>query len=104
MERSKNRKVFMGAVGEVFFYINSLNFNLRRVFRKQDALKGNQDRCLLGSLLEKGTDTSIKGRTQHDCIGESASRSLINFGVSNDNLNKYLISCVKCISNFLMKV
>jgi hypothetical protein len=35
---------------------------------------------------------------------ECASRSLVNFGVLNDNLIKGLISCVKCISRFLVKV
>jgi hypothetical protein len=29
---------------------------------------------------------------------------LVDFGVLNDNLIKDLISCVKCISMFLMKV
>jgi hypothetical protein len=29
---------------------------------------------------------------------EGASRSLVDFGVLNDNLIKGLISCVKCIS------
>jgi hypothetical protein len=28
----------------------------------------------------------------------------VDFGVLNDNLIKCLISCVKCISRFLMKV
>jgi hypothetical protein len=31
---------------------------------------------------------------------ESASKSLVDFGVLNDNLIKGLISCVKCISRF----
>jgi hypothetical protein len=35
---------------------------------------------------------------------ESASRPLMDFGVLNDNLIKGLISCVKCISRFLMKL
>jgi hypothetical protein len=35
---------------------------------------------------------------------ESASRPLVDFSVLNDNLIKGLISCVKCISRFLMKV
>ncbi len=35
---------------------------------------------------------------------ESASRPLVNFGVLNDNLIKGLISCVKCIRRFLMKI
>jgi hypothetical protein len=35
---------------------------------------------------------------------ESAFRPLVDFGVLNDNLIKGLISCVKCISRFLMKV
>jgi hypothetical protein len=35
---------------------------------------------------------------------ESASRPLVDFGVLNDNFIKRLISCVKCISRFLMKV
>jgi hypothetical protein len=37
-------------------------------------------------------------------VNESASRPLVDFGVLNDNLIKGLISCVKCISRFLMKV
>jgi hypothetical protein len=37
-------------------------------------------------------------------VSESTSRPLVNFGVFNDNLIKGLISCVKCISRFLMKV
>jgi hypothetical protein len=37
-------------------------------------------------------------------ITESASRPIVDFGVANDNLIKGLISCVKCISGFLMKV
>jgi hypothetical protein len=44
------------------------------------------------------TSTTKKGEI------ESASRPLVNFGVLNDNLIKGLISCVKCISRFLMKV
>jgi hypothetical protein len=35
---------------------------------------------------------------------ESASRPPVGFGVLNDNLIKDLISFVKCISRFLMKV
>jgi hypothetical protein len=35
---------------------------------------------------------------------ESAFRSLVDFSVLNDNLIKCLISCVKCISRFLMNV
>jgi hypothetical protein len=35
---------------------------------------------------------------------ESASVPLVDFGVLNDNLIKILISCVKYISRFLMKV
>jgi hypothetical protein len=35
---------------------------------------------------------------------ESTSRSLVNFGVLNNNLITCLISCVKCINMFLMKV
>jgi hypothetical protein len=35
---------------------------------------------------------------------ESASRPLVDFGVLNDDLSKSLISCVKCISRFLMKI
>jgi hypothetical protein len=35
---------------------------------------------------------------------ESASWSLVDFRVLNDNLIKELISCVKCISMFLIKV
>jgi hypothetical protein len=37
-------------------------------------------------------------------IFESASSPLVNFGVLNDNLIKGLISCVKCIRGFLVKV
>jgi hypothetical protein len=36
--------------------------------------------------------------------GESAPRPLVDFGVLNDNLIKGLISCIKCISRFLVKV
>jgi hypothetical protein len=36
--------------------------------------------------------------------GESASRLLVDFGVLNYNLIKGQISCVKCMSRFLMKV
>jgi hypothetical protein len=40
------------------------------------------------------------------CSGdtESVSRPLVDFGVLNDNLIKSLISCIKYISRFLMKV
>jgi hypothetical protein len=38
------------------------------------------------------------------CGCESASRLLVNFDVLNDNLIKVLISCVKYINMFLMKV
>jgi hypothetical protein len=34
---------------------------------------------------------------------ESVSRPLVDFGVLNDNLIKYLISCVKWISNIWMR-
>jgi hypothetical protein len=37
-------------------------------------------------------------------MSESVSRSLVNFGVLNDNFIKRLISCVKYISMFLIKV
>jgi hypothetical protein len=37
-------------------------------------------------------------------VVKSVSRSLVDFGVLNDNLIKGLISCVKCISMFLMNV
>jgi hypothetical protein len=37
-------------------------------------------------------------------VAKSASRPLVDFGVLNDNLIKGLISCIKCISRFLMKV
>jgi hypothetical protein len=37
-------------------------------------------------------------------VVESVSRSLVDFSVLNDNLIKGLISCVKCISMFLMNV
>jgi hypothetical protein len=35
---------------------------------------------------------------------ESASRPLVDFSVLNDNLIKGLISCVMCITRFLVKV
>jgi hypothetical protein len=35
---------------------------------------------------------------------KGASRPLVDFCVLNDNLIKGIISCVKCISRFLMKV
>jgi hypothetical protein len=35
---------------------------------------------------------------------KSVSRPPVDFGVLNDNLIKGLISCVKCISRFLVKV
>jgi hypothetical protein len=38
------------------------------------------------------------------CVVESESSPLVGFGVLNDNFIKGLISCVKCISRFLMKV
>jgi hypothetical protein len=48
------------------------------------------------------------GRQHHisprQSIFESASRPLVDFSVLNDNLIKYLTSCVKCTSRFLMKV
>jgi hypothetical protein len=37
-------------------------------------------------------------------VAKSASRPLVDFGVLNDNLIKGLISCIKFISRFLMKV
>jgi hypothetical protein len=37
-------------------------------------------------------------------VSESVSRPLLNFGVLNENLIKCLISCIKCISRFLIKV
>jgi hypothetical protein len=37
-------------------------------------------------------------------MSESVSRSLVNFGVLNDNFIKRLISCVKYISMFLIKI
>jgi hypothetical protein len=39
-----------------------------------------------------------------DNVVKSASRSLVAFGVLNDNLIKNLISFVKCISMFLIKI
>jgi hypothetical protein len=49
------------------------------------------------SLLAESSITK-KGKV------ESATRPPVDFGVLNDNLIKGLISYVKCISRFLMKV
>jgi hypothetical protein len=58
-------------------------------------------KCLLKSFVSFNQGSSAitkKGEI------ESASRPLVDFGVSNNNLIKRLISCVKCTSRFLMKV
>jgi hypothetical protein len=47
---------------------------------------------------------AVVDRACHSYVIESASRPLVGFGVLNNNLIKGLISFIKCISMFLMKV